>query len=130
MKYFGNLHNKIKVRFNLSFGKNFMKWKVTYPDGKAEYYEPSEVQLIMEDCFLRNQRGTAQKIYEGAEKSVCAWIECAKITITNKITEDGLGEQVSYNPRTIPHWICKGINADGTRLDSIISFERELFKEL
>ena len=54
-----------KVRFNLGRGKNFMKWKVQYPDGKIEYHLPSEVQLLMHECILKNQKKTAQKIFDG-----------------------------------------------------------------
>ena len=28
---------RIKVRFNLGRGANFMKWKVQYPNGEVQY---------------------------------------------------------------------------------------------
>ena len=44
----------IKVRFNLGRGQNYMKWKVQYTDGSVEYHSPSEVQLLMHECILKN----------------------------------------------------------------------------
>ena len=39
--------SKYKVRFNLGKGENFMKWKVTSPEGHVDYYDPNEHTLIM-----------------------------------------------------------------------------------
>lgn len=116
-----------KVRFNLGTGKNFLKWKITHPDGKVEYYEPYDVVLKMSDCFLRNQFGTAKKIFDGANKTVCAWVEAKDVRVlTQRQLEVGF-EQVSYNPRVAPHWMCNGKNVDGESYESIVSIGRELF---
>ena len=56
------MSTKIKVRFNLGRGKNYMKWKVQYPSGNVEYFNPSDVQLILKNCQLKNNRKTAEKI--------------------------------------------------------------------
>jgi hypothetical protein len=53
----------IKVRFNLSRGVNYLKWKVEYPDGNVMYYYPTGVQLIMGDCTLKNYKKVAEKIH-------------------------------------------------------------------
>jgi len=58
----------IKIRFNLGRGKNFMKWKIQYPNGEIEYHNPTDVQLLMHDCTLKNRKKTAQKIFDGAKK--------------------------------------------------------------
>ena len=65
------MSKSIKVRFNLGRGKNFMKWKVTYPD-RVEYHNPNDVQLVMTDCVFKNHKGVAQKIFNDGEKVVCA----------------------------------------------------------
>ena len=56
------LKEMIKVRFNLSRGANYMKWKVEYPDGTKEYLSPETHRLIMTKALLKNYKKTAQKI--------------------------------------------------------------------
>ena len=97
--------DKYQVRFNLGKGKNFMKWKVSYPSGTARYYEPSEVLIIMNGCKLVNHKGTAQKIFDGANKTVCAWVECEEIKVIDKVVTYSNARQVCYNPRVTPHWV-------------------------
>ena len=120
----------IKVRFNLGRGKNFMKWKVQYTDGRIEYHSPTEVQLLMQDCVLKNYKNTAQKIFDGGEKVVCAWALCKAIEIkTNEFIKVELGDNiVSYNPRVTPHWVLNGENVDGKYLDNLISVDFKLYK--
>ena len=97
--------NKYQVRFNLGKGKNFMKWKVSYPSGTARYYEPSEVLIIMNGCKLVNHKGTAKKIFDGANKTVCAWVECDEVKVIDKVVTQSEARQVCYNPRVTPHWV-------------------------
>ena len=72
---------RIKVRFNLGRGKNYMKWKIQYPNGNILYYNPSEVQFVMTNCQLRNYKKVAEKIFNGGNKVVCAWVLCEEINI-------------------------------------------------
>lgn len=37
---------RIKVRFHLGKGKNFMKWRIQYPNGDVQYIIPTESQHI------------------------------------------------------------------------------------
>lgn len=97
----------IKVRYNLSRGKNYMKWKVD-DNGVVKYYSPDEVQLVMNICTLKNNRKTAEKIFCGANKEVCAWIECEYIKVIKSKRKYykkmyNLSE-ISYNPKTAPYW--------------------------
>lgn len=39
---------RIKVRFNLGRGVNYMKWKIQYPD-KIKYYDPEKYHLILKN---------------------------------------------------------------------------------
>lgn len=112
----------IKVRFNLARGKNYMKWKVEYPDKNVEYHDVSEVQLVMRNCKLKNYRNVAEKIYNGANKEVCAWVLCEDLSIKKEdfIKDEGY-ERVRYNPREIPHWVYKGEMADGLSFQTLIS---------
>jgi hypothetical protein len=115
----------IKIRFNLGKGKNFMKWKVQYTDGTIEYHSPADVQLIMQDCNLKNHKKTAQKIFDGGEKVVCAWILCKSLEIKTKdfTQADLTGERVRYNPRVTPHWMLNDENVDGLPVDKLVTVD-------
>lgn len=117
----------VKVRFNLGAGKNYMKWKVEYPDGKIEYHHPTDVQLVMSECTLRNHKGTAQKIFNGANKTVCAWVLCKEIEIRTENFEKDNEQRIRYNPRVQPNWVYNGEIVDGKKFDSIISVDYGLY---
>ena len=120
-----------KVRFHLAQGENFMKWQVKLPNGEVKFYEPSEVSIRMFGCFLRNQKGTAQKIHDGANKTVCAWVECDDVVVMpvedELVSEMEEFTRVSYNPRVAPNWVCQGENADGKEMTFLISEGRSLY---
>jgi len=117
-----------KVRFNLGRGANYMKWKVQHPDGKVEYFNPSEVQLILEECTLKNQKGTATKIFNGGTKTVCAWVLCKSFEIKrNKFIKDKQEKRVRYNPRVCPQWTYQGNVADGHFFERIYSVDFGLY---
>jgi len=120
----------IKVRFNLGRGKNYMKWKIQHIDGTVEYHSPSDVQLLMHDCTLKNYKGVAQKIYDGGEKVVCAWILCKSIGIkSDKFMQADLdGQRIRYNPRVTPHWILNDTNVDGLSVDKLVSVDFGVYK--
>ena len=123
---------RIKVRFNLGRGKNFMKWKVQYPNGAVEYYTPSEVQLIMKGCQLRNHKGVAQKIFDGGEKVVCAWVLCDEIEINKHIflQLDAYCHRIKYNPRVQPNWLLNGEVVDNQKYEVIGSVDFGLYNLL
>lgn len=119
-----------KVRFNLGRGKNYMKWKVQHPNGTVEYHSPTDVQLLMHDCILKNYRKTAQKIYDGGEKVVCAWVLCKSLSIKKDdfMQADLDGERIRYNPRVTPHWMLDGDNVDGMSVDKLVSVDFGVYK--
>lgn len=123
--------NKFKVRFNLGRGENFMKWKVTSPEGSVNYYDPDHNTLVMNGCKLRNSPATAQKIHDGANKTVCAWIEADYVKV-----EQGefqllwnVDKEIRFNPREQPNWIHVGEiqSIDNKNIDLIISQGRRLW---
>lgn len=120
------MKNKIKVRFNLGKGKNYRKWKIEYPNSEPKYLNPDEVNLIMEGCLLKNYKKTAQRIYEGANKTVCSWIICDNVIINLPKPHLG-GKLVSYNPRIRPHWVYDGDDADNFTFNTLISCGREIY---
>jgi hypothetical protein len=116
------LKEMIKVRFNLSRGANYMKWKIEYPDGTKEYLSPEIHRLFMTKALLKNYKKTAQKIFDGGEKVVCAWIMCESIQVVKmESTEINQSNSsiIRYNPRITPNWVYKGFDADGELFESI-----------
>jgi len=123
---------KIKVRFHLGAGPNYMQWQVKNGDA-IEYYDPKDVTLMMSGCKLRNHRNIAEKIHSGENKSVCAWIECRQIDVY----PHNLGEhyskidvftKIKYNPRVNPFWVDKdGNNIDDSEHVAVFNFGKELF---
>lgn len=118
---------RTRVRFNLGKGKNYMKWKVEHPDGKVEYLHPTDVQLVMTGCKMKNHRKTAQKIFEGANKTVCAWVLCDSIQIRTEGFNPDNGNRIRYNPRVQPNWVLNGRVVDGEDFDEIFSVDYGLY---
>lgn len=116
-----------KVRFNLGKGQNYMKWKVEHPDGRVEYHHPTDVQLVMEDCLLRNHRKTAKRIFDGAEKTVCAWVLCKSIQIRKGDFYLDNEHRLRYNPRVQPNWLLGNKIVDGERFEGIFSVDYGLY---
>ena len=107
---------RYQVRFHLGRGKHYQHWQVKSLGG-VHYHDPNKVSLTMLDCQLRNQRGTARKIFDGANKSVCAWIDCNELIVGSPKGEPS-GLPVSYNPRVAPYWRSgTGGNIDGMKID-------------
>ena len=120
--------NKIKVRFNLGRGKNYMKWKIQSKSG-VEYHSPCDVQLIMKGCQLKNSRKTAEKIFNGMNKDVCAWVLCDSIDIKfDNFEKVWVKDRVRYNPRKFPHWVNYFDNdVDNCQFDKIITIDYCLY---
>lgn len=118
---------RTRVRFNLGAGKNYMKWKVEYPDKRVEYFHPTEVQLVMTGCKMKNHRKTAQKIFEGANKTVCAWVLCESIRIRTEGFNPDNESRIRYNPRVQPNWVLNGRVVDGEDFDEIFSVDYGLY---
>lgn len=120
---------KIKVRFNLGAGSNYKKWKITYPCGNVEYHVPTNVQLVMKKCQLKNSYKIASKIFNGGNKQVCAWILCEEIdvVIKNSNQSDITGKRIKYNPRIQPNWLIDETNVDGLKVNQIESIGNCLY---
>lgn len=126
------MSKRIKVRFNLGRGVNYLKWKVQYPDGSVEYYKPTETQLVMSGCTLKNNKKTAEKIFNGQHKTVCAWILCDDIEIRsssfNQYDGDPNNISLSYNPKINPYWVLGKITpADDFKFNEIGTVDFKLF---
>lgn len=120
------MSKKYKVRFNLGRGENYMKWKVQHPNGHVYYYNPTDVQLVMSNCILKNSRSTALKILNGEHKTVCAWVLCDTIEIRKDDFIEDNGQQVKYNPRVLPFWNKDGVDMDGSKIRGMYSVNSKL----
>lgn len=121
-----------KVRFHLAKGVNFMKWQVSSPDGNIEYFTPTETQLTLKGCVLKNHKKVAQTIFNGANKTVCAWILCDEIHINTiapfkQADNKDQSNRVRYNPRVIPNWVYEGKVVDGHRFNELVSVDTGLY---
>lgn len=112
----------IRVRFHLARGPNYMKWQISYGNTKI-YLEPKDVSLYMYNCILINRESSAKAIYNGGDKTVCAWIACDYLFI-DKIT--AINTNLQYNPRINPYWTYKGKKADGENFNLIVSANNKL----
>lgn len=117
-----------KIRFHLGKGENYLKWQIKTPEGDVLFFPPEEVNIGIVNGKLVNQKGTARKIYEGANKTVCAWIEAERIYILKPSHFGEKGTEVSYNPRVYPAWMHEGNNVDGVVYKRLTTRGRKIFK--
>jgi len=128
-----------KVRVHLGRGKNFMKWQVTSNlntgDGTGakhvvSYVNPQENQLAMLGCKLSLQPTAAQKIHDGANKTVCAWIECESVQVleVNRLKPNEQDYRIKFNPRQNPEW-TDGYNnvVSGNEYEILFTNDRTLW---
>lgn len=126
------LKEMVKVRFNLSRGKNYMKWKIEYPDGTKEYLSPTEYQLVLHNALLKNYKTLAKRIFDGGEKVVCAWVMCESIEIIREapfkqFDNKDQSNKLNYNPRVTPNWVLKGYDVDGFEFNKVGSVDYKLY---
>lgn len=120
-----------KVRFNLGRGKNYLKWQVRMPNKEVKYFDPEEVSILMVNAKLVNSKSTSKKIYEGANKSVCAWIEAEHISVQGIRSFElptHKDNQVRYNPRVCPSWIQRDKDVDGETYPKLVTRGRDVYE--
>jgi hypothetical protein len=122
---------RIKVRFSLQRGENYMKWRVIGSDGIVTYYNPCDVQLIMRECTLRNNKKMATKIFNGeSTKVVCAWILCNELEIRHSDFVKESDFKIKYNPKVAPNWTFLGEDIDDRDVSYIVSVDYKLCIDL
>ena len=122
---------RIKVRFSLQRGENYMKWRVIGSDGIVTYYNPCDVQLIMRECTLRNNKKLATKIFNGeSTKVVCAWILCNELEIRHSDFVKESDFKIKYNPKVAPNWTFLGEDIDDRDVSYIVSVDYKLCIDL
>jgi hypothetical protein len=119
-----------KVRFHLAQGENYMQWQVRVRDSDVQHYDPARYSLVMTNCVLRNHKATAQRIHDGDNKEVCAWIACDSVDIIElrKRAVSHTGDPICYNPKKLPYWtdVSGQQNLDGTRYERLATDGRQV----
>ncbi len=119
---------RFKVRFHLGRGENYMKWKIQYPNGDVQFVSPTEKQIHLIGCQVKNSKKTAQRIFEGYEKVVCAWILCDEVRIVpNNFYGEHNGTRLTYNPRVAPYWVLNGTDVDNGNFGFIFNVDYKLY---
>lgn len=124
-----------RVRFHLANGPHFMHWQIkNMSTGKVEYVNPEHDCLVMTNCILKNQPRTAQKIFDGADKTVCAWIQCGRwylqsVHYTREYLADAKMERIRYNPKIVPYWhfMLDGKNIDNNPFCILVTVNRRVY---
>ena len=94
-----------KIRFHLGAGEHYMHWQVK-SDDNVVYYNPEITHLHLQNCILKNNRKTAERIFLGENKTVCAWILCEKLHVRYD-GDSGVPSwytELKYNPKIRPYW--------------------------
>lgn len=117
---------KYKVRFHLGKGENFMKWRVENTTTKnVEFFNVDDFSITLNNCKLYNQKSAANKIHEGANKTVCAWIMAEEFLYTPEAKN--LNNTIKYNPRETPHWISQEKNnMDGETFSQLVIINKTI----
>lgn len=129
-----NFKNRYKVRFNLSRGKNYKKWKVEELDGTVEYFDPNEYTIFLSSSKLKNQKKVAERIYAGEHKSVCAWIEANGMYKIKSSENPDISlknvKAIQYNPKKAPHWVLDDKDVDGECFSNLVLHQGKVYKFL
>ena len=59
---------RIKVRFHLGRGINYRHWRIQYPNGDVQFVHPTQFQIHLIGCQVKNSKKTSQRIFEGMKK--------------------------------------------------------------
>lgn len=129
-----------RIRFHLQKGEHFQHWQIKDCDsGEVLFFDPATHLIHAEGCRLRNQPATANKIFQGADKTVCAWVDADRIHVTNTGRHGYNAEyeanlrgtnppKVSYNPKVSPNWRnASGDNIDGATFRELMFCNRSVF---
>ena len=123
---------RYRVRFHLAKGDNYMKWQVfDKQNNTKDYFDPDSKSIFMRGCVLGNQPSTAKKIFNGENKTVCAWISCDDYQVWNSstaIVNPNAMTHYKYNPRKNPHWFTDTHdNRDGLKFDTMVTLKRAVY---
>lgn len=116
----------IKVRFHLGKGPNFMKWQIKEGNNKS-YIDPNRYSLFMENCKIVNRVKISEAIFKGANKKVCGWIECKKLSVfpSGEISIF-FTENLKFNPQVNPYWVYYALTLKNGTFSQIKTYGNKL----
>jgi hypothetical protein len=117
----------LRVRFHLANGPHFRHWQLKQIEtGRVIFVDPKDTVLLFRNCTLKNQETVAKKIFNGENKTVCAWFTC---DWSRKLpSHPALGDEIMYNPKKCTYWTnLRGENLDNSFYPEIIAVESKLF---
>lgn len=106
-----------------------MKWQIfDLKKGTKEYVEPDSKSIVMRNCLLGNHPKTAKKIFDGDNKTVCAWVACDDVRVVDSAPYSGGLTNYKYNPRKNPHWHTDRLkNADNLKFKVMVTHKRKVY---
>lgn len=112
------------LRFHLGFGKNYFKWRLEdRQNNKVEFLDDTR-NFILYGCRLKNNKNSAEKIFNGSNKIVCSFVEFDYYEEAETI--EGTSP-ILYNPRIAPYWRLDGKDVDGLKFEKLYTFERRIY---
>ena len=123
------MKRKYKIRYHLGAGENYMKWRVEDTTSKeVKFLDTEDFEMSLKNAKLYNQKGAADNIYNGASKTVCAWIMAEEIFPNPDYMFVAFDKIISYNPRVAPYWRDhNGKNVDKQEFEEIYIDKEEIF---
>ena len=108
-----------------------MKWKLTDNEGNVQFLDPNEVTITLNGAKLVNRKSTAKKIFDGAHKEVCAWVEADSVNVhvqkpSSRLMMSTSTPKVSYNPRITPNWVLNGEDVDKQTFGRLYTVGRDI----
>lgn len=121
-------------RIHLQSGENYGFWQIRdLPPRPEVWYLAREGNVVfLYDCVLRNRKAEAQRIYQGAPKSTCAWIYASEYSVCPEWEARGVRldsvTPLFYNPRDAPFWMdAQGKNIDNSEFKRIVLFHGDVY---
>lgn len=109
-----------KIAFHLGRGANYMHWQIKNAQGEAVYVNPNTHSVILYGCKLKNQASASMKIFKGADKLRCAWVEFESYEIVTA-SDFKSSTHLQFNPRVCPTWKVNGNEGQDNRTFDIIA---------
>jgi hypothetical protein len=116
-----------RIRFHLGLGKHYKSWQISNKSEKI-FIRPEEYSLIMYNCQLINKKNIAKKIFQGQNKTVCAWVLCERFELSPILNIKNL---IYYNPRIAPHWTDEQMNdLDNLKFEKLYTHKKYIGIEI
>jgi hypothetical protein len=117
------------IRFHLGAGKYYKFWQIRFGQVPV-YHDPAKDGLVMYNCTLKNEKGTAQRVFATQKRDVCGYIRCTDYTSVpyDSFNIEGC-EELLYDPKIAPYWRSSNDtdNRDGLSFPTLVTVGRRVF---